>query len=1122
MKRNFLILLGALAAFLFAMSAGAADYSVTADMAKSAADAWVARNAAFGVVGSATSVETVCDTNASKTVLWHQVAMSGGGMLVVAPSQDVEPVLAAVDGTSLAPALRAMLLRDMRRRLRALGLYDAAAASSSSPSASSTAAASSRALRTASSASSSSASSASRSADMEDWAQAQRAKWSKLGVGSSSSSLRAARAAVPGLDDVDVQIGVVDGFEKNGRFTHWNQNKSGGEPCYDFYTPGNAPCGCVATACAAVMQYFSVTGPVEKISGLCSYNGVWSEYEAVGGVYDWSILPASFGGEGSGSSLDESQRELLGRVAYDVGVGLGMAWTDGESGAAMSDIAGFFKDSYGFKDARHVSYPSQAQISKLVYNQCRAGAPVLLGIAAEDSDGGHAVVAVGYGLDSDGVERTRVFLGWGGVGDAWYALPDISTSSAPDSGVNDYDVVDEIVTMIGYDSDEVVPVVGQLTGRDEVADLPITVRGVVDTNGDVRVVSSDANGYFATRVSPLVANGVLECCGKLATYTIGEDAIASENASENAAVLAPALPDPIDFVIMNASVAYSMESAIEMALAENKAILRVSGTRGEAKTDAVVDYVYELDSGNVDGFSDKYVYFFSSCDSDDPSGPDGNPSFGVFLPQVAAADGRWSADNGRLSYGYVNVEDSGVVVFTDLVSTNYYEVVEADDDDGVAIAALDCFDDVLAAGWDSYSRCVSGIALSVTAFPSAAGTVSPAYGVHSGVFTNGEEVVAVCPAELTNAENTVVMACRGWTLTNATTGAFSKGKGTTTTFTLSDGDVCVLTWQLETNLVYVAVNVSDDGKWGSVTPASGWFPYGEVAVFTAVPQSNGAFNSFSAGLPADAAVAGYSAAWAVCEPVVLNANFARGVDTAVYASTNTLFVRSWLLAEDGYYTLASESGAAVPACRVAGAKGMDDMTIADGASASVPATELIVAPVATSFTDADGVEWQVSDAGYAAGDAIGGTSYRTTCPAALVDVSDSDMTVNFFWEPVVAGADEGDDDDPSGGDDPSAEPEAPAGSAGASPLTIVANADGTFTVKADVANAAAGWWYTLYAADSLDGTWRRASAVETGLADGGIDAVKATGTDVSLSITLTPQTASRFYKVVVTKDPPSE
>ncbi len=1120
MKRNFLILLGALAAFLFAMSAGAADYSVTAEMAKAAADAWVARNAAFGVVGSATSVESVCDTNAAKTVLWHQVAMSGGGTLVVAPSQDVEPVLAAVDGASLAPALRAMLCRDMRRRLRALGLYDGDSAStsaSSSSSSSSTSAASSRALRTA--ASSSDSSSASRSADMEDWAQTQRAKWAKLGVGSSSSALRAARSAVPGLDDVEIQIGVVDGFEKNGRFTHWNQNKSGGEACYDYYTPGNAPCGCVATACAAVMQYFAVTGPVEKISGLCSYNGVWSEYEAIGGVYDWSVLPASFGGEGSGTTLDEAQRELLGRVAYDVGVGLGMQWTDSESAAALAYVRDLFRRSYGFKDVRYFAYPSQSQISKLVYNQCRAGAPVLLGIGAEDSAGGHAVVAVGYGLDSDGVERTRVFLGWGGTGDAWYALPDIATSSVPGGSVHDFDVVDEVVTMIGYDSDEVVPVVGRLTGRDDVAGLQVTVRGVVDTNGDVRVVTSDANGYFATRVSPLVANGVLDCCGKVATYSIGEDA----RDSEVAAALVSALPDPIDFVILNASVAYSMESAIEMALAENKAILRVSGTRGEANTDAIVDYVYELDGGNVDGFSDRFVYFFSSSDSDDPSGPDGNPSFGVFLPQVATADGRWSADNGRLSYGYVNVEDAGVVVFTDLVSTNYYEVLEADDADGVAIAALDSFDEVLAVGWDSYSRSVSGITLSVTASPSAAGTVSPAYGVHAGAFTNGEEVVAVCPAALTNDEKTVVMACAGWTLTNATTGAFSKGKGAEAKFTLSDGDVCVLAWQLETNLVYVAVNTTDDGKWGTVTPASGWFPYGEVAVFTAVPQS-GKFISFSAGLPAGAAVAGYSAAWAVCEPAVLTANFGRGVDDTVYAATNVLTVRSCLLTEDGTYVLASGSGFAVPDCRVAGAKGLDGLTIADGASADVPATELLVAPVATSVTNADGVVWQVYMAGYSEGSALGETAYRTTSPAAYVDASDSDMTVYFFWQPVASGDDDGDDDDPSGGsgDDPSADPEVPAGAAGASPLTIVANADGTVTVKADVANAAAGWWYTLYAADELDGTWRRASAVETRLVSGSVDAVQATDSDVSLSITFTPQRASRFYKVVVTKDPPSE
>ena len=64
MKKSFIL---ALVAVLFACTARADD--VTSDMAMVAANAWAARNAAFGVGSSAQSVLTVSDTNAAHTVL---------------------------------------------------------------------------------------------------------------------------------------------------------------------------------------------------------------------------------------------------------------------------------------------------------------------------------------------------------------------------------------------------------------------------------------------------------------------------------------------------------------------------------------------------------------------------------------------------------------------------------------------------------------------------------------------------------------------------------------------------------------------------------------------------------------------------------------------------------------------------------------------------------------------------------------------------------------------------------------------------------------------------------------------------------------------------------------------
>ena len=208
MKKSLIL---ALVAVVFACVAHAED--VTPDMAKTAANAWAARNAAFGAGGTAQSVRTVCDTNAAETVLWHQVTMSGGGCLIVAPVTEIEPVIAALEVNPGpipdAHPLRGILAGDIRRRLVFLGLYPA---------------------------STSGASLLSASAEAQAWADVERAKWRRLGVGGGASLMGVTDA----VEEIKIQINVVDGFEKNGRFTHWNQSNGGGDFCYNYYTPNPA------------------------------------------------------------------------------------------------------------------------------------------------------------------------------------------------------------------------------------------------------------------------------------------------------------------------------------------------------------------------------------------------------------------------------------------------------------------------------------------------------------------------------------------------------------------------------------------------------------------------------------------------------------------------------------------------------------------------------------------------------------------------------------------------------------------------------------------------------------------------------------------------------------------
>ena len=1072
MKKSFF---WALVAIFAACTARAGE--VLPSMAMTAANAWAARNAAFGAGSVATNVVTECDTNRAQTVLWHQVSMTGGGCVIVAPVTEIEPVVAALDEDPgklpAAHPLRGILSGDIRRRLRFLGLYreDSAgaallAASPVSPVA-------------------------------QEWAAVTRAKWQRLGVG-GGASLMGVKDAV---EEIAVQIGVVDGFEKGGRFTHWNQSSGGGGYCYNYYTPNHAVCGCVATAAAAMMQFFGVTNcPSGRANPRCEYNGrpysatFGHDAATIGGTYDWSLF-TNCTKRADYNKLSGEQREMLGRLAYDAGVGVGMMWTDGESGAFESEIDTAYRKFFGFKNSRFVNFfsanPTEEQMRKLIYSQCWAGVPVGLSIE------GHSVVAVGYGIDADGVERVRVFMGWGGSGDAWYALPYIDTK-ATEGGANYLsEVVNGVVTMLGYDTDDIVPVVGQVNMAGVSGSLP----GVTDTNGATRVIAADGNGYFATRVPASMTGGTLESMGKVAPYTIGAAAAASTDPEE----LVPALPDWVmPWPLLNATVCFKVEDAIEMALAESKAVLRVSGTGGETNTQAVLDYIYDLDRENAGDFTNKFVYIYS--DSGSAAG-DVSPSIGVYLPQAMDAAGRWVADNGMLTYEWR------------FDATNDVSDVQAR------------VQTVLDVGWDLYRRRSGNTVLTIAAptfgsepplftisYAGATNTVveTPAAGAYVNAFTDGQSVTVAALSELTNETAGVVLACSGWTLTNETSGAVQRGTGQTATFTVATNEAVSLLWSVKTNAVYVTVGLNNmQGGANVVTPGSGWYPCGKATAFTAVPAASYYLDGWTAGaggksldLVEGVTVAGLQLVTEGLEPVCIQANFRRDGSGSHYrpAETNSVTVRSFAVVdwETGETTPFADV-ATVPETTVVAVPGQT-LSLADGASADVPAL-MASFTVPSTVEDATGGVWRC--VGWITLDGEG------EGPAAGFTVS-ADTTLVWYWAREI----EEEEDDPSGGDVPDADL-VPVPPEGANLLTIYPNADGTLTVKAQVANGHKGYWYSLYAADDLAGPWATVEKAQAGYEGEGLVRPEADGA-LELSITFAPDEVKKFYKVVVDKEDPRE
>ncbi len=1073
MKKSLIL---ALVAVLSACAARAEG--VSQSMAKTAANAWLARNAAFKVGVAAQSVITVCDTNAAKTVLWHQVSLSGGGCLIVAPVTEIEPVIAALEvNPGELPAehpLRGILTCDVRRRLRFLGLYPEDGAGASLLSVPSV------------------------SAEAEAWAETERGKWQRLVAG--GASLLGAQDAV---ETVKVQISVVDGFEKNGRFTHWNQGNGGGGVCYNYYTPENAVCGCVATAAAAMMQFFGVTNcPSGKENSACTfrdvpYSDVFGENaKTKGGPYDWNLF-TNCTKRADYDDLSGDQREMLGRLAFDAGVAVGMMWemSDGSgSGAFTSEVAPAYKKYFGFKNARFVPFyaenPTEEQMRKLIYAQCWAGVPVGLSIK------GHAVVACGYGIDADGVERVRVFMGWGGSGDAWYALPYIDTKAT--MGGSNYlsDVVNGVVTMLGYDTDDIVPVVGQVN----MGGVAITVQGVVDTNGETRVIHADGNGYFATRVPASMTGGKLVCMGsKERTYTIGSDAAESTDGDE----LTDALPDWLmPWPLLNATVCYNLEDAIEAALAENKAVLRVSGAGGDENAQAVLDYIYGLDDANTGDFTNRFVYIYSDAGSE---AGDVSPSVGVFLPQEMDASDRWLSSNGMLAYEW--------------------RVSVADDLENVVRSVLDV-------GWDLYQRRSGNTVLNIVAptfdsgvpqftisYAGATNTVeeTPAAGSYTNAFTDGQSVTVTSASELTNAMAGVVLTCAGWTLTNETTGAVQKGSGKTATFTVATNETVSLLWSVATNAVYVSVTIHDVQGFGnnSVTPGSGWYPYGQSVTFTAEPDTahNYYFASWTGGdgwngmLVEGVSAAGLQLVTEALAPVSVQANFRHDGSGTHYAppTTNTVTVLSMAVDEDGNVSqsFASAASVTVPETSVVAVPGQA-ISLADGASAEVPAI-VVGFTIPNTVVDSTGGVWRC--VGW-----IESSGGRGTGAGAGVEIS-ADTTLYWLWMLDVA--------EEAGGEDVSDEELMPVPPEGETLLTIYPSANGTLTVEAKIANGHKGYWYSLYAVDELDGTWATVSKVQSNFTGTGLECPSADG-EVDLSITFTPADAKKFYKIVVDKEDPTK
>ena len=284
----------------------------------------------------------------------------------------------------------------------------------------------------------------------------------------------------------------------------WDQSLVNGNACYNYYTPpyaagsaSNYVCGCVATAMAQLMRFWTYpTNPV--VSTFTIYVSQVPQSATIrggngsGGNYDWNSMvldPAT-------SGVNLSQRQAIGSLPYDAGVSVGM-WYDtaaaGGSGAETTDAATAFVNTFRYSNAksayssRSTSIPDSNR-NNMVNPNLDAGFPTLLGIK-KSGDGGHAIVCDGYGLNSSTMYH-HLNMGWSGSDNAWYNLPTVDASWIT------FDIQYKIVyNVYKTGSGEIISGRVKDSGGSPLSGVTVSAGGSYST-------TTDANGIYALAKVP--------------------------------------------------------------------------------------------------------------------------------------------------------------------------------------------------------------------------------------------------------------------------------------------------------------------------------------------------------------------------------------------------------------------------------------------------------------------------------------------------------------------------------------------------------------------------------------------------------------------------------------------
>ena len=308
---------------------------------------------------------------------------------------------------------------------------------------------------------------------------------------------------------------------------------NGALACQNYYTPqlvdnspvwdedhaDNFPCGCVATVMAQLMRYHRYPDQPNQPNDPCTVrvgiednNGDFNDVDT---IYPDGTLPNRYmlggneqGGEYQWDDMDlvpdanstQVARKAIGAICHDAGVSVNMSYAAGESVTVMEGTEGYtsvadaLKNRFKYTNAITTITSTRMHIGPGLVGMMNANLdakhPVILGIGIP----GHAVLVDGYGFGYGNDYSTayhHINMGWYGLDDCWYNLPDIAAGDAGST----YTFVDVCIYNI-FTSGVGEIVSGRVLNSDEKpADANIVC---LEYNGTVfKTVETDANGIFA-------------------------------------------------------------------------------------------------------------------------------------------------------------------------------------------------------------------------------------------------------------------------------------------------------------------------------------------------------------------------------------------------------------------------------------------------------------------------------------------------------------------------------------------------------------------------------------------------------------------------------------------------